>query len=134
MRPNSIFASKRFNTRSRCRGREEKSCDFIFKDRENLLDKMSRMNTKKMQSSASAMKYYYGCNHYGERDKLINAGISIDECPRWSEIKAWEHVVRYRKTVSMRAEFILMLCEDLKKLKVPGVTDEELITLIKDIR
>ena len=35
--------------------------------------------------------------------------------------------------MSIRAEFILKLYEDLKKVQVAGVTDEELRTLIEDI-
>ena len=58
-----------------------------FKDRSNLVDKMSRMNVKKIQLSASAMKYYYGCNHYGERDNAMNTGSSIDEYPRCSDVE-----------------------------------------------
>ena len=34
----------------------------------------------------------------------------------------------------MRAEFILKLYEDLKNFQVPGVIDEELISLIETIR
>ena len=35
--------------------------------------------------------------------------------------------------MSIRAEFILKLYEDFKKVQVAGVTDEELRTLIEDI-
>ena len=51
---------------------EEEECNYInskFKDRAKLVDKMARMNIKKIQLSASAMKCYYGHNRYGERDK-----------------------------------------------------------------
>ena len=65
-----------------------------------------------------AMKCYYGYNPYGVRDKLINAGTTNSECPRYSEEETWEHVVQCRKTVSMRAEFILDLHADLKKFKL----------------
>ena len=64
----------------------------------------------------------------------MNAGISTDECPRCSETKTWEHVVQFRSTVSMRHEFIFQLHECLKRVQVPGVTDEELRILIEDIR
>ena len=95
---------------------------------------MARMNLKKTQSSALAMKFYCRCNHHVERDKATNAGASIDECPRHSEIEAWEHVVQCRKIVSKRSEFILKLDEDLRKNQGPGATDEELRIVIGDIR
>ena len=115
---------------------EEEESNFIkkFKDRENLVDKMASMNVKKTKLSVSAMKCYYGCNHYGERDTAINAGTSTYECPRCSNIETWECEFQCRKTVSMRAEFILKLCEDLKKTQGPGLTDEDLRRLIEDIR
>ena len=40
-----------------------------FKDRANLIDKKARINIKKIILSESVMKCYYGCNHYGERDR-----------------------------------------------------------------
>ena len=98
------------------------------------MDKMARMDIKKMKLIASAMKCYYGFNHYDERVNTINVVTSTYECTRCSEIETWEHVVQCRSTVSMRAEFILQLHEDLKRVQDPVVTDEELITLIEDIR
>ena len=85
-----------------------------FKDKAHLIDKNVRMNIKKIQLSASTMKFYYGCNHYGERKKIINPGNSTDECPMCSETKTWDHVVQCRKIVSVRAEFMLEFHEDLK--------------------
>ena len=95
---------------------------------------MSRIIIKKIQSSASVVKWYCGWNYYGEWDKLINAGTSTDEFPRCSEIETWEHAVRRRKKLSIRAEIILKLCECIKKVQIPGVIYEELITLIEDTR
>ena len=92
------------------------------------------MRIKKMQSSAQEMKWYCGCNHYGESHKVTNTGTSTYECPRCSNIETWECEFQCRKTVSMRAEFILKLCEDLKKTQGPGLTDEDLRRLIEDIR
>ena len=77
-----------------------------------------------MQLIASAMKFYYGCNHYGKLDKIINSGTSTDECPRCSDTKIWEHVVQCRSTVIMRSELILQLHEDLKMVQVSEVTEE----------
>jgi len=34
---------------------------------------------------ASAIKYYYGINHYGERDKIFNKIKEIVKCPRCSK-------------------------------------------------
>ena len=40
---------------------------------------------------------------------MINAGTATNECPRYSEVDAWEHVVQCRKTASMSEEFTLDL-------------------------
>ena len=40
-----------------------------FKDRANLVDKLTRINIKKIQLLASAMKRYCGRNHPSERHK-----------------------------------------------------------------
>ena len=45
-----------------------------FKDRSHLVDKKARVNIDKTQLIASAMKYYYDCDHYGEKDKTMNSG------------------------------------------------------------
>ena len=55
---------------------------------------MEKMSMKKIQLSASAMKYYFRCNHYGERDNVMNVGTSTDDFTRCSEIETWEHVVK----------------------------------------
>ena len=89
---------------------------------------------KKRKLIVLDMKCYHGCNHYGKREKPINAGASSEEFPRCSEIEAQNHAVQHINTVSMRAEFILDLCEDLKRVKVLGLVDEELITLIEDMK
>ena len=116
---------------------EEEESDYViskFKDRANLVEKMERINIKKIPSSESEMKWYYGCNHYGERDKLINVGTSTDECPRCSDIETWEHAVQCSKKVSNIADFIIKLHEDLKKIQGPRVTDEDLRKLMEDMR
>ena len=58
-----------------------------FKDRAKLVDKMERVNIKKMALTALEMKLHYGFDHYGERDKAMHAGISTHECPRCIEIE-----------------------------------------------
>ena len=63
------------------------------------------------------MKFYCRCNHCGERDRLTNSETSTDEYPRCSDVETWEHAVQCMKTVSMIAEFILKLHEDLKMFK-----------------
>ena len=64
----------------------------------------------------------------------MNAGTTNSECPRCIEVETWEHVVQCRKKVSMRAEFTLALCEDLKKEQIEDVSDSELRLLIEDVR
>ena len=45
-----------------------------FKKIAVLVEKDTRMNIIKTQITASAMKCYYGHNHYRERDKKVNEG------------------------------------------------------------
>jgi len=66
--------------------------------------------------------------------KNINTGSSSDYFLLYSKKETWEHSVQCRNTVSMRAEFNLESYEDLKKLQVIGVRNEEVRTLIEDIR
>ena len=73
---------------------EEWNCvNSKFKCKDHLMDKKARMNIKKMQLSVSVMKFEGGLNYCGKRDKSINSGTSLDECPRWREIETWEHLL-----------------------------------------
>ena len=83
-----------------------------------MVDKDARVNIKKIQMSASAMKFYCGCNHFGEIDNIIKNGVLSDEFPRCIEKEMWEHVVQYINAASTKAEFILELNKDLKKVQV----------------
>ena len=116
---------------------EEEENEYVackLKELKHLVDVKARQNLTKMQMTESALKCYYGCNPYGVRHKLINAGTTNSECPRCSEEETWEHVVQCKKTVSMRAEFILNLHADLKKVQIEDVPDYELRLIIEDIR
>jgi len=42
---------------------------------------------KKLVKTASAIKYYYGMNLYGERDKINNNRNKLSECTRCSQTK-----------------------------------------------
>ena len=65
---------------------------------------------------------------------MINAGTTTNECLRYSEVETWENVVQYRKKFSMRAELILDLYDDHKKVQTPDVSDAKLRLLLNDIR
>ena len=82
---------------------------------------------------AYSIKCYYRCNHCEERDKIINNGVSSNECTRCRENETWEFGVQYRSIVSIREEFILKLHKDLKKVQVEGVLDEKLRSFIEDM-
>ena len=89
---------------------EEEENNYIkkhFNDRAKLVYKKARLNIKNIKLISSAIKWCYGCNNYGERDKTMNAGVSSDECSRCNEIGTWEHLVHCRNKVSIRVEFIL---------------------------
>ena len=74
--------------------------------------------------TVSAMKCYHGCNHCGERCKIINKRALPYECPSCSEKETWENVAQCRNEVSMIAEFVLEFNKYLNKVQVEGVSDE----------
>ena len=82
----------------------------------------------------SAMKFCCGCNHCGERGKTINDEVSSDKHVRCSEKETWDHVVQCRNTVSMRAEFVLEWCKELKKVQAEGSSDEEVRSSTEEAR
>jgi len=73
------------------------------------------MGINKIANSAAAIKCYYGLNHYRKRDHEINQQASIKECPRYSEIEMWEHIVQYKESSHLRVKFILEMYNKLKK-------------------
>ena len=46
------------------------------KERADLFDKNARVSIKKIQMTASAMKFYCGCNNFKERGNKSNNGAS----------------------------------------------------------
>ena len=87
-----------------------------FKERSDFVDKDARVSIKKIQMIASTIKCYYGCNHFGERDKIINNRAWSDEFLWYSEKEMWEHVEQFRNAASIRADFVLEFHKDLKKV------------------
>ena len=72
---------------------EEECATRKFKELKHLVNMKARKYLKKIPLSASALKCYYGCNHYGKRDKMMNTGTTNSECPRCSEVETGEHAV-----------------------------------------
>ena len=103
------------------------------KERAELVDKDERLSMRKIQMTVLAIKCYCRYNNYGERDMKANDGASSDECPLHRDQEMWQHSVQFTKTTSMRAEFVLELHKDLKKVQVAGISDEVLRSMIEDI-
>ena len=80
------------------------------------------------------MKCQYSINYYGERDQEVNKGIKISECLRYSKDKTWEYVIQYRATIEFRAKFIFDIHNELKRVQLELISNEELRMVINDIR
>ena len=60
------------------------------------------------------MKCYYGMNHYGERDRIINSNNKILEYPKYSQTETWEYTIKYSAIVNKRIEFSVKMHGELK--------------------
>ena len=50
-------------------------------------------------------------NHYVSRDRIINYGMAVEECPRCSQREDWYHVIQCFKTFELKVNFIIELQE-----------------------
>ena len=64
-----------------------------FPINEDLIDQQARLNLPKLKLTPASIKYWYGINHYGQRDREINRGTISFEYLRCSEIKSWSYDV-----------------------------------------
>ena len=80
------------------------------------------------------LKYYYGINQYGNRDKLINLN-KVQECPRYSQEETWQHVVQcLSNLIKRKVDFIINLYIELMKKKHNTISDQSVKDIIADIR
>ena len=64
------------------------------------------------------IKYVYGYNHYGKRDKMINDYMVETICPRCELIKTQEYVIQYdikRGRLAFAKDLIETFAEDIMK-------------------
>jgi len=54
-----------------------------------------------------------GLNPYSIRMSMINNNECGNECPRCSKIEIWEYIIKCRKTIPLRREFIKILLKEL---------------------
>ena len=73
------------------------------------------MNMKGISTTPLAYKCYYEMNHYAILYYSINQGAINIDCPWYSNIETWEHVVLYLNTRSFQPEFITNKYKELKK-------------------
>ena len=79
-----------------------------------MIDWKVRKTISKIRILAAAIKYYFGINHYSQRDHDINNGIVMNECLRYSQKELWKNVIQYSETRYARVKFILELYKELK--------------------
>lgn len=74
-------------------------------------------------SSSSLLKCVYGINHHATRDTIINQDVCNYYCPRCSQIKTWEHVIKCTTATELKNQCMKQLH---KKLKSQDKIDAEL--------
>ena len=63
----------------------------------------------------STIKYVFGYNYHRIRNVKINNNTCRDRCPRYNQVKYWEHVILYQEITKLKEEYIKDLEEELKK-------------------
>ena len=79
------------------------------------------------------IKYTYGVNPYGVRMSMINNNECGHECPRCNEVETWEHVIKCRKTIPIRREFIKTLLKELTAKCLSTIELDEVLSFMEDI-
>jgi hypothetical protein len=85
-------------------------------------------------AGVGTIKSATGYNHHGVRNKMVNAGLVSDRCPRCDDIEDWQHVVLCNSINHMKEAYLIDLEASLLKLK-HGYSERETFELIiGDIR
>ena len=79
------------------------------------------------------MKCTHGCNHYGQRDAMINEHMVEATCPRCEMVETWEHVTQCSENIRGRKAFAKDLVEKLIKKKPKEVKEEVVMSFVEDI-
>ena len=98
------------------------------------IDTQVRLNIKGISKIPSAIKCYYRLNSYGKLDSVRNKGCKARECPRYSSIKTWEHIIKYPATMYMKPKFILEMYKEIKTEQNNEISNEQLHSMINNIR
>ena len=75
-----------------------------------------------------------GFNHYSVRNKLINAGLVGNRCPRCNEIEDWSHVVQCSSIDHLKEAYLIDMKQALRKIKCSPREEELIEMIIQDAR
>ena len=79
------------------------------------------------------IKCVHGYNHYGLRNSMINKNSTEETCPRCSQVKSWDHIIRCQKTAQFRKDFITNLMTDMIKINQNDVSPDEIFAMMENI-
>ena len=107
----------------------EKKCgcnkDFINMKARNVF-KIGRVVTSMIKCSCRH-------DHYGFRDAMINDDMVEAICSRCERVETWYQVIKCKKTILMRKEFISELLIELIKCKHKDMNVEIILSFIENI-
>lgn len=99
----------------------------------DIFDIKARNAFTKTRVTTAMIKCAHGINPYGIRMDMINKKEYGNECPRCSEDETWEHVIKCRKTINIRKEFIKTLVKEMSEKCPTDIDQDEILSLIEDI-
>ena len=80
------------------------------------------------------IKYCYGYNQYVTREKIINKGVIVDDCPRYSGTEDWAHIVQCPSLTEQKINFLVELQDKLLQKRNLTVTKNEIKDIIGSIK
>jgi len=104
-----------------------------FNHRAEFIDMEARNAFSTGEVTTAMIKLAHGFNHYGLRDAMINDQMFDATCPRCEETETWDHVIKCRKTLQMRRQFIMKLVIELARNKSEEIHVEEIMSFVEDI-
>ena len=79
------------------------------------------------------IKFAHGCNHYDDRETLINKDATKQECTKFNETESWDHVIKCKHTRKMRVEHAKELTISFLQCKTGKQTQKKFCFFIEDI-
>ena len=80
------------------------------------------------------IKCSYGYNQYVTREKMINNGITVNDCTRYRRREDWAYVTQCQSLTKTNVNFLIELQDKLLQKKYLIVTKSEIEDIIRDIR